>query len=104
MRKVATRKVTNNSIEYFRKQKGYSVNKLANLSGVSQSYLRDIELENKNPTVAFLTIVCNALGISLQDFFNDDDTVSITNNPLLQRIYQLNQEQQEALLKFLDTL
>ena len=91
-------------IEYFRKQKGYSVNKLANLSGVSQSYLRDIELENKNPTVAFLTIVCNALGISLQDFFNDDDTVSITNNPLLQRIYQLNQEQQEALLKFLDTL
>ena len=55
-------------IAYFREQKGYSVNKLANLSGVSQSYLRDIELENKNPTVAFLTIVCNALGISLQDY------------------------------------
>ena len=91
-------------IAYFRKQKGYSVNKLANLSGVSQSYLRDIELDNKNPTVAFLTIVCNALGISLQDFFNDDDTISITNNPLLQRIYKLNTEQQEALIKFLDTL
>lgn len=91
-------------IEYFRKQKGYSVNKLANLSGVSQSYLRDIELENKNPTVAFLTIVCTALGISLQDFFNDDDTISIANNPLLQRIYKLNPEQQEALIKFLDTL
>lgn len=91
-------------IAYFRKQKGYSVNKLANLSGVSQSYLRDIELDNKNPTVAFLTIVCNALGISLQDFFNDEDTISITNNPLLQRIYKLNPEQQEALLKFLDTL
>ena len=91
-------------IAYFRKQKGYSVNKLANLSGVSQSYLRDIELGSKNPTVAFLTIICNALGISRQDFFNDDDTISITNNPLLQRIYKLNPEQQEALLKFLDTL
>lgn len=91
-------------IEYFRKQKGYSVNKLANLSGVSQSYLRDIELENKNPTVAFLTIVCNALGISLQDFFNEENTSSFNNNPLLQRIYKLNPEQQEALLKFLDTL
>lgn len=91
-------------IAYFRKQKGYSVNKLANLSGVSQSYLRDIELDNKNPTVAFLTIICNALGISLQDFFNDDNNISITNNPLLQRIYKLNPEQQEALIKFLDTL
>ena len=91
-------------IAYFREQKGYSVNKLANLSGVSQSYLRDIELENKNPTVAFLTIVCNALGISLQDFFNEENTSSFNNNPLLQRIYKLNPEQQEALLKFLDTL
>lgn len=77
---------------------------IANLSGVSQSYLRDIELENKNPTVAFLTIVCNALGISLQDFFNEENTSSFNNNPLLQRIYKLNPEQQEALLKFLDTL
>ena len=74
-------------IEYFRKQKGYSVNKLANLSGVSQSYLRDIELENKNPTVAFLTIVCNALGISLQDFFNEENTfLNVSITPISSRI------------------
>lgn len=91
-------------ITYFREQKGYSVNKLANLSGVSQSYLRDIELEKKNPTVAFLRIVCYALNISLQDFFNEDSTSTIADNPLIQKIYKLNPEQQEALLKFLDTL
>ena len=91
-------------IGYFRKQKGYSVNKLANLSGVSQSYLRDIELGSKNPTIAFLTIVCNALKISLLDFFNDGSVSTITDNPLLQKIYQLTPEQQEALLKFLNTL
>ena len=36
-------------ITFFRTAKNYSVNKLATLSGISQSYLRDIELGNKNP-------------------------------------------------------
>ena len=35
-------------IKQFRTSKGYSVNKLANMSGISQSYLRDVELGNKN--------------------------------------------------------
>lgn len=42
-------------ITFFRTEKGYSVNKLATLSGISQSYLREIELGNKNPTVEILT-------------------------------------------------
>ena len=40
-------------VTLFRQNKGYSVNKLANLSGVSQSYLREIELGKRNPTVEF---------------------------------------------------
>lgn len=43
------------------------------LSGISQSYLRDIELGNKNPTVEILSIICSALEITLQDFFHEDD-------------------------------
>ena len=37
-------------IRELREQKNYTLNKLANHAGVSQSYLRDVELENKNPT------------------------------------------------------
>ena len=44
-------------ITYYRKKKNYSVNKLANLAGISQSYLRDIELGNKNPTIEFLSYI-----------------------------------------------
>ncbi len=55
-------------ITFFRTAKGYSVNKLATLSGISQSYLRDIELGNKNPTVEILSYICDALCITLQDF------------------------------------
>ena len=45
-------------IRFFREQKGYTVNKLANLAGVSQSYLRSIELGDKNPTVETLSTLC----------------------------------------------
>ena len=31
-------------IKYFRQKNGITVNKLANMAGISQSYLRDIEL------------------------------------------------------------
>lgn len=90
-------------ITYYRKKKNYSVNKLANLAGISQSYLRDIELGNKNPTIEFLSYICEALNISLKDFF-DDDTSSLLADPLICRIYQLSPKQKDALLTFLNTL
>ena len=90
-------------ITYYRKKKNYSVNKLANLAGISQSYLRDIELGNKNPTIEFLSYICEALNISLKDFF-DDDTSSLLDDPLTCRIYQLSPKQKDALLTFLNTL
>lgn len=90
-------------ITYYRKKKNYSVNRLANLAGISQSYLRDIELGNKNPTIEFLSYICEALDISLKDFF-DDATPSLLDNPLICRVYQLSPKQKEALLTFLDTL
>ena len=90
-------------IRYFRELKGWSVNRLANRAGVSQSYLRDIELENKNPTVEFLSLLCDTLDITLGEFFGDAD-VADKDDPLFQRIYQLDAEQRGALLAFLNTI
>lgn len=91
-------------INYFRSLKHISVNKLANMAGISQSYLRDIELGNKNPTIEILSLLCRALEISLSDFFNDEQSTKIFEDPLVERIYQLNGEQKEALLAFLETI
>lgn len=93
-----------NRIASLRKLKNISVNKLATTAGISQSYLRDIEMGNKNPTVEIVALICEALGISLKDFFNDDSTASFQSDPLLQRIYKMNSHQRDALLKFLDTM
>lgn len=91
-------------ITYFREQKKLSTNRLANLAGVSQSYLRDVELGNKNPTVEFITLLCKALGISLAEFFSEDTTSTLINDPLIMRIYRLTPKQRKALLAFLDTI
>lgn len=91
-------------IRFFREQKGYTVNKLANLAGVSQSYLRSIELGDKNPTVETLSTLCWALDISLRDFFDDATLSCLQQDELFRQIYRLTEEQRKALAEFLKTI
>lgn len=91
-------------ITFFRNQKGITVNKLANLAGISQSYLRDIELGHKKPTVEVLEFICDALGISLKEFFDDDTMNNLQNNELFQQIYRLTPKQRQLLTNFLKSL
>lgn len=90
-------------IRFFRERKGISTNKLANLAGISQSYLRDLELGNKNPTVEIVFQLCKVLEITLKEFF-DDESATLIDNPLMARIYRLTSTQREALLSFLNTI
>ena len=91
-------------ISFFRNAKQYSVNRLATMAGISQSYLRDVELGKKNPTVEVLSYVCEALDISLRDFFDDSHELHLRQDPLLARIYQMSPKQRAALLQFLDCM
>ena len=86
-------------IKFFRTQKNVTINKLATQAGISQSFLRDIELGNKKPSVETLSYICDALKISLKDFFDDESISSISNDPLIQRIYQLSEEQRHRALQ-----
>lgn len=94
---------TGETIKKFRLERGYTVNKLAGLAGISQSYLRDIELGNKNPTVEVLSYICGALHISLTDFFNAYYGTE-GEDPLLSEIHRLSPPQREALTNFLHIL
>ena len=91
-------------ITYFREKKGITVNKLANNAGLSQSHLRDIELGNKIPSVETLYYICEALGITLKDFFDDTAEETLSSDPVVHRIYRMNDSQREKLLAFLDTI
>ena len=90
-------------IKFFREQKGYTVNKLANLAGISQSYLRSVELGQKNPTIETLSELCGALDISLRDFFDEETLSSLQHDELFQQMYRLNNEQRKAITALLKT-
>lgn len=88
-------------IMFYRTLKGITVNKLANLAGISQSFVREIELGNKKPTVETLALLCDALNISLRDFFDDGVRSSLIDSDLMQQFYRLSPEQQRLLADFL---
>lgn len=85
---------------YFRELRGYTTNKLANEAGISQSFLRDVELSKKNITVEYLSILCDTLKITLKDFF-DYNKDFVTDDELLKLINKLSHEQKNHLAEFL---
>lgn len=89
-------------VTYLRQKKNMTTNKLANMAGISQSYLREVELGKKNPTVELLSLICDALNISLKDFFTEDKCV--IQPFLLSAIEGLTEEQQLQLSKFINAM
>lgn len=91
-------------LKELREIKKISVNKLSNLAGLSQSFVREIELGRKNPTVESLDYLCEALGITLFDFFDKSFVDSIRNDKALQAIYRLNLRQRENIFVLLESM
>lgn len=85
-----------------RNMRGITTNKLANLAGVSQSHLREIEMGSRNPTVETLSYFCDALGVTLGEFFNDAEKE--LNPFLVSAIKTLTDEQQITLANFILSL
>jgi transcriptional regulator with XRE-family HTH domain len=51
-------------------QRGWTINKLATISGVSPSTIKSILYgRSKNPGIVTIKILCDGLGISLEEFF-----------------------------------
>jgi len=75
------------------------------MSGVSQSTLSNMFTRNNAPTINTLEDICKGFGITLSQFFSDDneEMVLLTKEQkeLLEKWATLTQEQKSALLKLL---
>ena len=95
-------------ITKLRLERGWSENQLAEKSGLTQSTISSWYRKNLLPTIPSLTYICDAFGISLSQFFLEEDgnTIQITDQQkrLLEYAAKLDPEQYGALLKFLKTL
>ena len=68
-----TAKEVGERVTALREEKKLTKNALANLAGISPTYINDIEAGRKCPTVEYLGYLCDALGVTLRDFFSVDD-------------------------------
>ena len=75
-------------------------NGLAEKAGVSQTHLRRVELGQADITVGHLQLLCDALGISLQEFFN----IETRNDELSIALSKLTPKQKKLLIAFIESL
>ncbi len=87
-------------IKELRIGEGYTQNKLAEWAGVSQTHLRRVELGEADITVNHLRLVCDALGISLREFFNDENE----QDEITGAVASLTPKQKQLLIAFLKSL
>ena len=62
-------------IRYLLKERGWCVYRLAQEAGVPQSTLANLFLRNNMPTIPTLERICQALGITLGEFFAEEPTL-----------------------------
>ena len=83
-----------------REQCGLTQNGLAEKAGVSQSHLRRVELGQADITVGHLQLLCDAMSISIQDFFQDD----LNSDEISVALLKLSPRQKTLLIAFLESL
>lgn len=64
-------------LKYFRESKKMSIYRLALDADISQGHLSDLENGRSQPTISTLKRLLVPLGITLAEFFNEDNEVSI---------------------------
>lgn len=77
-----------------------SQNGLAERAGVSQTHLRRVELGEADITIGHLQLLCDAMNITLQDFFcaeRENDELSVA-------VSKLSPKQRQLLIDFLNSL
>lgn len=65
----STIKIIQNNIKLYRKQAGFTQEKLAEISGISQDYLSEIERGVKTPSLKRLILIAEALKIEIYKLF-----------------------------------
>lgn len=83
-----------------RQQCGLTQNGLAERAGVSQSHLRRVELGQADITVSHLELLCDAMSISLKEFFDEADN----EDEAAVAFSKLSPKQKKLLQAFLESL
>lgn len=84
-----------NRIAFLRTAKNISARELSLRLGQSVGYINHIEIGNSNPSIEMLFYICDELGVTLSEFFEEDN-----EHPLLiKEIHQLSKKLDKSSLE-----
>lgn len=93
-------------INRMRIERGWSVYKLAKLAGLSEKTIYNWEKRTSVPTIQALEGICDAYGITLSQFFTEDNYVEMNAEmkELFDNYVSLSQEQRQAVKVMIKTM
>ena len=86
-------------------QRGWTLYTLSLEAGITQSTLQSMMNRGNAPKIETLQAICEAFGITLSQFFLENEQVEILSEnevELVESFRRLTPEKQQALLKFID--
>ena len=75
-------------IDKLRIEKGWSLYKLAEESGITQSTLSNMFIRKTQPSIATLTSICTGLNISLSEFFAEESLLPSVEESIMLNNYR----------------
>lgn len=93
-------------IKQLAESRGWTEYRLVKESGLASSTIANIYHRNTIPSIPTLEIICRAFGITLSQFFSEDDMVSLSQEQaqLLEHWAVIAPEQRSILIELLKTL
>lgn len=94
-------------ITKFRDERGWTNNRMSVEAGLGSATVINWYKRNATPKLEAITALCDAFGISLGEFFNDEgDLVSLSDvqKEFLSELDLLNKDEKRDLLKFIQTM
>ena len=95
-----------NRIRQLMAERGWTIYRLAQESGLSQTTISNIFKRNNQPSLPTVNAICDACGITLAQFFTENDPANSPNakNELDNSVAALKEDQREALAAFIKTI
>lgn len=93
-------------IKKLAQERGWTEYKLVKESGLAASTIANIYHRNTIPSIPTLESLCKTFGITLSQFFSENNTISLSDEQtkLLHEWAKLNPEQRKILLELLNTM
>lgn len=92
-------------INELRIKKGWSIYKLADEAGITQSTLSNMIARNSTPSIKTLEQICEAFGITLAEFFTENTEISdIENLSLISNYKSLSKRDQEIIKNLINQM